>query len=151
MAWLYTHDNPFYPKDNRPHLWAWDVETGKVVWEKDFSEYGFGGNDTGLCAMDGKLYYSNFFGYSASMRKARGTARGSQRRHDVPRSGDRRDRLEDDGVLRDRRAARLTGKNGRLYMGGWNQPDESTKDRYVFCISAKDGSLIWKSDPWSRR
>ena len=26
-------------------------------------------------------------------------------------------------------------------------PDESTQDRYVFCLSAKDGSLLWRSDP----
>src|SRR6185436_4440871 len=76
MAWLYTHDNPYYPKNNRPNVWARDLETGKVVWHKDFSEYGFGGNDTGLCVMDGKLYYSNFFGYAAALRKARGLPEG---------------------------------------------------------------------------
>jgi len=146
MAWLYTHDNPFYPKDNRPHLWAWDVETGKVVWEKDFSEYGFGGNDTGLCAMDGKLFYSNFFGYSASMRKARGMPAGPNGVTMCldPATGEIVWKTTEHYVTA---GCALTGKNGRLYMGGWNQPDESTKDRYVFCISAKDGSLIWKSDP----
>jgi outer membrane protein assembly factor BamB len=146
MAWLYTHDNPFYPKDNRPHLWAWDVETGKVVWEKDFSEYGFGGNDTGLCAMDGKLYYSNFFGYSASMRKARGLPAGPNGVTMClePSTGEIVWKTTEHYVTA---GCALTGKDGRLYMGGWNQPDESTKDRFVFCISAKDGKLIWKSDP----
>ena len=39
-AWIYSNDNPYYAADNRPKLWAWDIGTGKTVWEKDFSEYG---------------------------------------------------------------------------------------------------------------
>jgi outer membrane protein assembly factor BamB len=146
MSWLYTHDNPFYPKNHRPIIWAWDLETGKVVWQKDFSEYGAGGNDTGLCVMDGKLYYSNFFGYSATLRKARGMAAGPNGITACmdPATGEILWKTTEYYVTA---GCALTGKDGRLYMGGWNQPDESTKDRYVFCISAKDGSLIWKSDP----
>ena len=72
MSWIYSNDNPYYPKDNRPLLWAWDLDTGKVVWQKDFSEYGRGGNDCGICLLDGKLFYSTFFGYSASQRARRG-------------------------------------------------------------------------------
>ena len=41
----------------------------------------------------------------------------------------------------------ISGNDGRLYVGGYNQPDESTKDRFVFCLDAQDGSLIWQSDP----
>jgi outer membrane protein assembly factor BamB len=146
MAWLYTHDNPFYPKDNRPHLWAWDLETGKVAWEKDFGEYGVGGNDTGLCALDGKLYYSNFFGYSVSQRKARGLPGGPNGITVCmdPASGEILWKTTEYFVTG---GCALTGRDGRLYMGGWNQPNESTTERYVFCISAKDGSLVWKSDP----
>ncbi|MEX2025958.1 MAG: PQQ-binding-like beta-propeller repeat protein, partial [Pirellulaceae bacterium] len=72
MSFIYSNDNPYYPKDNRPLLWAWDLETGKVVWQKDFSEYGRGGNDCGICLLDGKLFYSTFFGFSASQRARRG-------------------------------------------------------------------------------
>jgi outer membrane protein assembly factor BamB len=32
-------------------------------------------------------------------------------------------------------------------VGGYNQPDESTRDRYVFCLDARDGSLVWQSEP----
>src|SRR5690606_39292643 len=39
-SWIYANDIPFYPKDHRPRIWAWDLETGEVVWERDFSEYG---------------------------------------------------------------------------------------------------------------
>ena len=53
-------------------LWAWDLDTGKVVWQKDFSEYGRGGNDCGICLYDGRFYYSTFFGYSASQKRRRG-------------------------------------------------------------------------------
>src|SRR4029079_13566850 len=41
----------------------------------------------------------------------------------------------------------LSAKDGRLYIGGNNQAVETTKDRYVWCLSAKDGSLVWQSDP----
>src|SRR5690606_22352078 len=60
MSFIYSHNNPFYPKDNHPLVWAWDINTGKQVWKKDFSEFGSGGNDCGIAIMDGKLYYSTF-------------------------------------------------------------------------------------------
>ena len=41
----------------------------------------------------------------------------------------------------------LTGKDGRLYIGGYNPAREDTKDRYVWCLDAADGSLVWQSDP----
>jgi outer membrane protein assembly factor BamB len=146
MSWLYTHDNPFYPRNNRPHLWAWDIETGKVVWQKDFSQHGFGGNDTGLCVLDGKLYYSNFFGYAAKLRKARGLPEGPNGITMClePASGEIVWKTTEYYVTA---GCALTGKDGRLYLGGWNPRDEATKDRYLFCLSAKDGSLVWKSDP----
>jgi outer membrane protein assembly factor BamB len=75
MSFIYTHNNPYYPRDNRPLIWAWDLDTGQVVWQKDFSEFGRGGNDCGLCLMDGRLYYSTFFGYSADQRRRRGLPR----------------------------------------------------------------------------
>lgn len=68
MSWLYSHDNPYYPKEHKPLVRAWDLKTGKVVWTTDFSEFGAGGDDAGLCLMDGKLYYSCFFGYAAKRR-----------------------------------------------------------------------------------
>ena len=41
----------------------------------------------------------------------------------------------------------ISGKDGRLYVGGYNQPDEGTKNRHVFCLDAKNGELIWRSEP----
>src|SRR4026207_399241 len=32
-------------------------------------------------------------------------------------------------------------------MAGFNPAKEDTKDRFVWCLDAKDGSLIWQSDP----
>ena len=29
MSWIYSNDNPFYPKDHHPRIWAWDLDTGK--------------------------------------------------------------------------------------------------------------------------
>jgi outer membrane protein assembly factor BamB len=148
MAWIYSNDNPYYPKDNRPRLWAWDVETGKVVWEKDFSEYGRGGNDCGICLLDGKLYYSTFFGYAASKRAARGlpaAANGLTACLD-PQTGKLVWLTTKYYVTA---KCTLSARDGRLYLGGNNQASEDTKDRFVWCLNAKDGSLVWKSDPIS--
>ncbi len=146
MSWLYTHDNPFYPKDNKPLIWAWDLETGKIAWQKDFAEHGLGGNDTGLCVMDGKLYYSVFFGYAMSQRKRRGLPDGPNGLTVCldPATGEILWKTTEYYVTA---GCALTARDGRLYLGGWNPPNESTKDRYVWCLSAKDGSLLWRSDP----
>ena len=74
MAWIYSNDNPYYPKDNRPLLWAWDLDTGKVVWQKDF-RIRPGGNDCGICLLDGKLFYSR----SSATRRASGRAAACRR------------------------------------------------------------------------
>ena len=34
VSWLYSHDNPFYPKDQRPLVRAWDLRTGKELWTR---------------------------------------------------------------------------------------------------------------------
>jgi len=146
MAWIYSNDNPYYPKDNRPLLWAWDLDTGKVVWQKDFSEYGRGGNDCGICLLDGKLYYSTFFGFSASQRARRGLPPENSGLTACldPATGDIVWQTTKYFVTA---KCTLTGKDGRIYIGGYNPAREDTKDRFVWCLDAKDGSLIWQSDP----
>ena len=42
---------------------------------------------------------------------------------------------------------RLSARDGRIYIGGFNRANEKTKDRFVWCLNSKDGSLVWKSDP----
>jgi outer membrane protein assembly factor BamB len=146
MSWIYSNDNPYYPHDNRPLLWAWDLETGKVVWQKDFSDLGRGGNDCGLCLLDGKLFYSTFFGYSASQRARRGLPvenNGITACLD-PNTGDVIWKTNQYFVTA---KCTLSARDGRIYIGGNNQAHESTKDRYVWCLDAKDGSLVWQSDP----
>lgn len=146
MSWIYSNENPFYPKDNRPLLWAWDLNTGKVLWEKDFSEYGRGGNDCGICILDGKLYYSTFFGYSASQKARRGLPAENNGLTACldPETGKVLWHTTKYYVTA---KCTLTGRDGRLYIGGYNQASESAKDRYVWCLDARDGSLIWQSDP----
>jgi len=146
MAFIYTHDNPYYPKDNRPLIWAWDLDTGQVVWQQDLSEHGTGGNDCGLCLMDGRLYYSTFFGYSASQRKRRGLADGPNGITAAldPKTGEI---LWMTGQHHVTAGCTISGADGRLYLGGYNHPDESGKERFVFCLDARDGSLIWRSEP----
>lgn len=144
MSLIYTHNNPFYPRDNKPRIWAWDIETGELVWEKDFSEYGSGGNDNGLCLMDGKLYYSTFFGYSSSQRQRRGLPGGvnGMTASLDPQTGQTLWVTTDYSVTA---GCTISADEGYLYLGGYNQPDESTNDRHIFCLDATDGSLAWKS------
>ncbi|RJP18549.1 MAG: hypothetical protein C4527_28755 [Candidatus Omnitrophota bacterium] len=146
MSWMYTHDNPYYPKDNKPFIWAWDLETGKEIWKKDFSAIGLGGNDCGLCLMDGKLYYSTFFGYSSSQKKRRGLPpepNGLTAALD-PLTGELLWKSTSHYVTA---GCTLSGKDDRLYLGGYNQPYEGTDERHIWCLDAKDSSLIWQSDP----
>ncbi len=150
MSYIYSHNNPFYPQDSKPTIWAWDIDTGKLVWKKDFSEYGAGGNDCGLAMMDGVLYYSTFFGYEASKRRRRGLPEGVNglTASISPETGDvnwlTTKRFVTAGCT-------VTAKDGRLYLGGYNPAREGTSDRYIWCLDAKDGSLIWQSDPGAFR
>jgi outer membrane protein assembly factor BamB len=145
MSWIYSNDNPYYPQDNKPRLWAWDLDSGKVVWEQDFSQYGRGGNDCGLCLLDGKLFYSTFFGYSASARKRRGLpAENSGLTACLEPETGKVIWLTHKYFVTAK--CTLSGRDGRLYIGGYNPASEETKDRFVWCLDAKDGSLIWQSD-----
>lgn len=146
MSWIYSNDNPYYPKDHRPLVWAWDMETGELVWQKDFSQYGRGGNDCGICLLDGKLYYSTFFGYAASVRPRRGLPpenNGLTACMD-PQTGEIHWLTTDYYVTA---KCTLSARDGRLYIGGYNRAREGTDDRFVWCLDANDGSLIWQSEP----
>ncbi len=120
MTWIYSNDNPYYPKDNRPLLWAWDLDTGKVVWQKDFSEYGRGGNDCGICLLDGKLFYSTFFGYSASQRGRRGLPAENNGLTACldPKTGDVIWQTNKYYVTA---KCTLSARDGRIYIGGNNR------------------------------
>jgi outer membrane protein assembly factor BamB len=145
MSWIYSNDNPYYPKDHRPRLWAWDLDTGKVLWEKDFSEYGRGGNDCGICMLEGKLYYSTFFGYASSQRKRRGLPEENNGLTACldPKTGDVI-WLTTEYYLTSK--CTLSSRDGRIYIGGFNRAKEGTDERFVWCLDARDGSLVWQSD-----
>jgi outer membrane protein assembly factor BamB len=145
MSFIYSNDNPFYPKDHHPRIWAWDLDTGKLLWEKDFYEQGRGGNDCGLCILDGKLYYSVFFGYDAEQRARRGLPvknNGLTACLD-PQTGAIVWETNDYYVTA---KCTLSARDGRLYIGGNNRAQLGTDDRFVWCLDARDGRLVWKSD-----
>ncbi len=142
MSFIYSHTNPYYPKDNRPIIRAWNVDTGEEVWSRDLSEFGTGGNDCGLCLMNGTLYYSTFFGYAAR-RGDEPSATGLTAALD-PATGELLWKKTDYHVTA---GCTISGKDGRLYVGGYNKPNLLTEDRYVWCLDARDGSLVWQSEP----
>ncbi len=145
MSFIYSNDNPYYPKNHHPRLWAWDLETGKVVWEKDFFDQGRGGNDCGICILDGKLYYSVFFGYDAETKRRRGIPvenNGLTCCID-PQSGKILWQTNEYYVTA---KCTLSARDGKLYIGGYNKANAGTEDRHVWCLDANTGKLVWKSD-----
>ena len=141
-AWLFGHqDNARFPAYHKPLLRAYDLETGKQVWEKDFSEYGAGGDESGWCLMDGTLYYTCFFGHSAERRGKPGPT--GLTAAIKPETGDvlwlTTKRSMNGGCT-------ISAADGRLYLGGYNRVG-GTPNRYVWCLDARDGSLIWQSEP----
>ncbi len=145
-SWIYANTIPYYPKDHRPRIWAWDVKTGRVLWEKDFSEYGNGGNDCGISVLDGKFYYSVFFGYATSQKKRRGlsTEHNGLTACIEPKTG-KILWLTTDYYLTSK--CTLSARDGSVYIGGYNVAKEGTQDRFVWRLDAKTGKLIWKSEP----
>ena len=135
--WLFEHQSTFgFPEDQKPILRAWDRETGKEVWTRDFSEFGSGGDDAGMCLLDGTLYYSCYFGnkeppgITAAIEPTTGRHLWLTTKHAV------------------HAGCGVSAKDGRLYLGGYN-PVEGKVNR-VWCLDARDGSLIWKSEPVER-
>lgn len=146
MSWIYSHNNPYYPKDQKPLIRAWDLDTGEEVWTVDFSRFGSGGNDSGLCLMDGTLYYSTFFGYAARTKEGHPKAQGLTCAIE-PATGKVIWLTTKYYVTA---GSTVSAKDGRLYLGGYNRPNEKTNNRYVWCLDAENGSLIWQSEPLAK-
>jgi outer membrane protein assembly factor BamB len=145
-SWIYNHDNPHYPKGQKSLVRAWDIETGEEIWNQDFSRFGSGGNDAGVCLMDGVLYYSCFFGYAPKTSSGLPRANGITAAID-PANGEIIWLTTRYSVTA---GTTISAKNGRLYLGGHNKLNEQTEDRYVWCLDARDGSLIWRSEPLAK-
>ncbi|MCH5376251.1 MAG: PQQ-binding-like beta-propeller repeat protein, partial [Planctomycetes bacterium] len=132
--WLFEHQSTFgFPEDQKPLVRAWDLDSGREVWTRDFSQYGSGGDDAGMCLADGVLYYSCYFGrkpvpgVTAAMNPENGEINWISTEHAV------------------HAGCTISAREGRLYLGGYNAVDGDRN--VVWCLDARDGSLIWKSDP----
>ena len=140
--WLFGHqDNPRFPQSHKPLLRAYDLDTGAEKWTVDFSEFGSGGDDAGICLMNGTLYYSCYFGHSAWKRKGLPSAQGLTAALN-PDTGQviwLTTRTFIHG------GCTISGDQGRLYLGGYNKLRQGNS--LVWCIDADDGSLIWESEP----
>ncbi len=142
IDWLFEHqDDPSFPRSHKPLLRAYDVDTGKEAWTKDFSEFGSGGDDAGVCLMDGTLYYSCYFGYSATSKRGLPSAKGLTAAI-KPETGQvlwLTTRYFVHG------GCTICGEDGRLYLGGYNKLQGGNS--LVWCVDARNGSLIWESEP----
>jgi outer membrane protein assembly factor BamB len=142
IEWLFEHqNNPSFPGSHKPLLRAYDMDSGEEIWTKDFSEFGSGGDEAGICLMDGMLYYSCFFGHSAKSRRGLPSAKGLTAAI-KPETGQviwLTTRYFVHG------GCTICGENGRLYLGGYNKLEGGNS--FVWCIDARDGSMIWKSEP----
>lgn len=142
MNWLFGHQNvERFPRHHQPILRAYDLETGTTAWEKDFSQYGAGGDESGVCLMDGTLFYSCFFGRSA-IRRGKPGPKGVTAAID-PSTGEIK--WLTTGYWMNG-GCTISAQDGRLYLGGYNAVG-GTENRYVWCLDARDGSLLWQSDP----
>ena len=142
VNWLFGHQNVVrFPKHHKPILRGYDLDTGKTVWEKDFSEHGAGGDESGVCLMDDTLFYSCFFGHSA-IRRGKPGPNGLTAAIE-PTTGKIKWLTKDHWM---NGGCTISAKDGRLYLGGYT-PVGGTQSRYVWCLDARDGSLVWRSDP----
>jgi outer membrane protein assembly factor BamB len=141
LNWLPGHGPRSFPSSQRPLLRAYDLETGNTVWEKDFSEIGWGGDEAGLCLLDGRLYYSCFFGTKPE-RDGKPMPQGVTAALE-PATGKVLWQTTDTSV---RGGSAPSAKDGRLYLTGKTALG-SGEQRHVWCLDAKDGSLLWTSDP----
>ena len=139
MTWLFGHGNISFPASHKPLVRAWELDTGRMIWQQDFSAHGCGGDDAGLCLLDGTLYYSCFFGPSPATRRGAEGSQGITAALD-PATGQVR-WLTSKYSLQG--GCTISGKDGRLYLGGF-------AGRKVTCLDARDGSLVWESDPVAR-
>jgi outer membrane protein assembly factor BamB len=142
IEWLFEHqNNPRFPSSHQPLVRAYNIETGAEVWTADFSEFGSGGDDAGLCLMDGTLYYSCYFGYSAKNKRDMPSAKGLTAAI-KPDTG-QVIWLTTQCFIHG--GCTISAENGRLYLGGYNKLEQGNS--FVWCIDARDGSMVWKSDP----
>jgi outer membrane protein assembly factor BamB len=142
IEWLFEHqNNPSFPRSHRPLLRAYNMDNGEEMWTRDFSQFGSGGDDAGICLMDDTLYYSCYFGHSARTRRGIPSAKGLTAAIE-PETGQviwLTTRYFIHG------GCTICGEKGRLYLGGYNKLDG--ENSFVWCVDAGDGSMIWKSEP----
>lgn len=140
-TWLFPHNQRSFPADWRPIVRAYDLETGKTIWERDYSDVGSGGDEGGLCLVGDRLAYSCFFGRSPE-RNGKPAAQGITTLLD-PATGREIWRTTEYSV---RGGCTVSTREGRLYLSG-SSPSSGPDGCFVWCLDAKDGSLIWRSDP----
>ncbi|MGA2065961.1 MAG: PQQ-binding-like beta-propeller repeat protein [Thermoguttaceae bacterium] len=141
--WLFGHQYVHrFPASTRPLVRAYDLATGKEAWTDDFSALGAGGDDAGMCLMGDTIYYSCFFG---NVPRPRGGVPGPEGVTAAldPASGRILWQTTEHCV---HAGCTVSAADGRLYLGGYTPPAGST-DKFVWCLDAKDGSLVWQSAP----
>ena len=142
-SWLFPEwKKDYYAEGHQPLVRACDLKTGKEVWTTNFSKFGEGGDGAGLCLMADRLYYSCFFG-SATAKDGTRRPPGVTAALD-PNTGKI---IWSTTEYSTRGMSTISGRDGRLYLGGFFPHNANEKRPFVACLNAEDGSLIWKSGP----
>ena len=142
--WLFGHQNvPGFPASHRPLLRAYDLADGQAKSGPGiFPSTATAATTPGICLMDGRLYYSCFFGYSAKLPSGLPGPQGITAAIE-PETGKIVWLTTKYSV---RGGCTISAKDGRLYLGGYN-PLAGSQNCHVWCLDAKDGSLVWQSEP----
>jgi len=148
--WLFYHGmNPSYPRHLKPKVRAWNFETGEEVWTRDFSEFGSGGDDTGICLVDGIIYYTTFFGHSVRTRRGFPGTNGITAAIE-PETGQV---LWVNAKYSTYGGCSISGADGRIYFGGYNSIGGTGKlgdkddpgEHHIWCLDTKTGALLWQT------
>ena len=102
-----------------------------------------GGDDAGVCLMNGRIYYSCFFGRIPKLSSGRPGPQGITA---AIGARDGRDPLDDHQVFGPRRLDDLGLETGVFTWAG-TTPLPGSGDCHVWCLDAKDGALVWQSEP----
>ena len=146
ISWLYSHDNPFYPPDQRAVVRAWDLDSGKVAWTRRVR--GLRRRRRRRRAVPDGRHALLFLllrvrrpgppgapsarGLTAALDPATGEVKWLTTKHSVTAG------------------CAISAADGRLYLGGYNQPSVETEAATCGASMPATAALLWQSEPLTK-